>query len=102
MQVVWTPVAEVDLEDIAYFIGIVDRSPATAKRVVQRIQDACKLRSTMPESAAVVPELGSDIRAFTVDSFVVVYRLFDDEFQILLVSRGARDIPSIFHRRYPR
>jgi plasmid stabilization system protein ParE len=37
-QVVWTPVAESDLDEILYYIAIVDRRPATSERIYYEIK----------------------------------------------------------------
>lgn len=38
-QVVWTPVAESDLDEILFYIALVDRSPETGQRIYFEIRD---------------------------------------------------------------
>jgi len=37
--VVWTPVAESDLDGILFYISVVDRRPATGERIYYEIRD---------------------------------------------------------------
>ena len=37
--VVWTPVAESDLDDILFYISFVDRRPATGEKIYYEIRD---------------------------------------------------------------
>jgi plasmid stabilization system protein ParE len=36
---VWTPVAESDLDDILFYIALVDRNPVTGERIYYEIRD---------------------------------------------------------------
>jgi plasmid stabilization system protein ParE len=38
-QVLWTPVAESDLDDILFYIAVVDRNAATGERIYSEIRD---------------------------------------------------------------
>jgi plasmid stabilization system protein ParE len=37
--VIWTPVAESDLDDILFYIAVVDRNPTTGERIYYEIRD---------------------------------------------------------------
>ncbi len=38
-RVVWTPVAESDLDDILFYVAFIDRRPATGERLYHEIRD---------------------------------------------------------------
>ena len=38
-EVVWTPIAESDLDDILFYIAFVDRNPVTGERVYFELRD---------------------------------------------------------------
>ena len=38
-QVIWTPIAESEFEDILFYIAIIDRRPETAERIYYEIRD---------------------------------------------------------------
>ena len=38
MAVVWTPIAESDLDDILYYVSVVDRRPETGERIYYEIR----------------------------------------------------------------
>ncbi|HQZ69199.1 MAG TPA: hypothetical protein PLY87_29130 [Planctomycetaceae bacterium] len=46
------------------------------------------------------PDLGENVRCFTVDSFVVIYEPVDDGITILLAIQGAQDVPRAFQKRF--
>jgi plasmid stabilization system protein ParE len=39
MAVVWTPIAESDLDDILYYVSVVNRRPETGERIYYEIRD---------------------------------------------------------------
>ena len=43
MAVVWTPIAESDLDDILYYVSVVDRRPETGERIY------CEIRHRLDE-----------------------------------------------------
>jgi plasmid stabilization system protein ParE len=54
-----------------------------------------------PRSGRVVPELGQDlVREVLLGSYRIIYRLLDDEVQIITIHHGARLLdPGILDRR---
>lgn len=102
MRLVWTDDAREDLKQIARYVGVDDASPDTATKLIDRITHACELRRNIPEGGQSRRDLDKDVRAFTIDNFVVLYRVVRDEFQVLMVVRGARHIPALFAKRFPK
>lgn len=98
MRVEWTHDAERGHEEIAYHVRETDGSPQRARKLVERIRKACELRASQPESGARCPELGKDVRLFSVQGFVIIYRALNASFQVLMVSRGARNITAHYLR----
>ena len=86
-RVSWTPQAADDLEAICLFIAR-DTSQIAAT-FAERVVTATEGRRCTP--AWGVPELGvEEIREILVGSYRVIYRVREEEVQILTVHHGAR------------
>jgi len=96
-----TEAAERSLDEIYDHIGRKNHSPAAAARLLRRIAEKCDLYATQPFMGEARPDLGSEIRCFPVDSYVVLYKPLDDGILVLLVVHGARDIPTVFRKLLP-
>ena len=73
----WTPLAERDLEEIAFYIGVQDQRPATGARIVREIKAKCERYANAAEMGTAVPELGEDCRYFTHQRWVIIYLATD-------------------------
>lgn len=99
-QVLRTPAAEESRIDI--WLHIAEDNPAAADRQLERIDDKCRLYAEQPEMGDPRPDLGQDIRCFSVGNYVVIYRPLEDGILVLLVVHGARDIPAVFRSLFER
>jgi toxin ParE1/3/4 len=90
-QVRWTPQAADDLEAICLFIA---RDAARLATIfADRVIHATDRLASHPRLGRVVPELGiENIREIIVGSYRVIYRVRDDEAQVLTVHHGARPL----------
>jgi plasmid stabilization system protein ParE len=69
----WTPLAERDLEEIAFFIGVQDHRPATAAKIVREIKAKCETYAHAPDMGTAAPELGENCSYFTHKRWVIIY-----------------------------
>lgn len=91
-DVVWSPEALEDVDEIAEFIA--RASPTYAATVVDKLLDAARKLSTFPFAGRVVPEVGNDlIREKLVLDYRLIYRLHDEEVIVLAVIHGKRLFP---------
>lgn len=95
-RVRWTPAAETDLEDIAFYVGIENARPQTAARLIDRIVAKCEQYASHPVMGTARPDLGEEIRLFSHSRYVIIYRADDAGLEVLRVVDGARDYPSSF------
>jgi len=51
-----------------------------------------ELLADFPDSGPLRPSLGSDIRIYPIDNFVVIYRVAPDAIEIVRILHAARDI----------
>lgn len=94
-HVTWTPAAERDLEDIAYYIGVTDHRPSTAMRLIDQLVAKCQLYATQPAMGARYPELGENLRLFRHKRYVVIYKPHEAGIEVLRVVDGSRDYPAL-------
>ena len=96
-SVIWTDPGFESLEEARRYIA--QQSPQTAQAVVERIVQATRQLETIPNSGRLLPDSDEpNVREIIVLNHRVIYRVRDDEVEILLVRHGARrlgDIPGL-------
>jgi toxin ParE1/3/4 len=94
-----TPQADSDLDDIWYYIATKSGSLDTADRLVDSITDRFYLLATHPNiGRARDQDLRPGLRSFPVGSYIIIYRIEDEDVVILRVLRGSRNIEALFGR----
>jgi toxin ParE1/3/4 len=91
-ELVWSPQALADVEEIRAYIALDSRSYAdlTARRIVTAVERLV----TFPDSGRMVPEhQSSDLREVVAGRFRIVYRRKAHVVEIVTVFRGAREFP---------
>ena len=96
-QVIRTPTAARDLDEIYDCIAIESARPVAAERLIRDIVDKCELYATHPKMGTSRPDLGDDFRVFSHKRYVVVYRPMADGIEVIRVVDGARDYPALFY-----
>lgn len=95
-----TPIAEESLLDIGAYIDQTIGSLELALKEPGRIEAKACQYAHQPLMSATRPDLGENVRCFTVDRFVVIYEPADDGITILLAIHGAQDVPGAFQKRF--
>ena len=91
----FSPQAEDDLDGIGAFIAT--RSPVAALRVIDAIDQKCRLLAETPGMGRARPELRPDLRSFPVGRFLIFYRpMAEDGIEIVRIVRGGRDLAALF------
>lgn len=96
-----TQKAEESLLDIGVWIYQSSGSIEIAFKELGRIEAKARQYANQPMMGTARPDLGENIRCFTVDSFVVIYEPSDDGITILLAIHGAQDVPRAFQKLFP-
>jgi hypothetical protein len=78
----WTALAELDLEEILYYIAVESGRPLTAGRIGQLVRETC-------DKLAASPMLGE----------AIIYRPSDRGIDVIGVVDGARDFGDYFRFR---
>ena len=101
-EVVLTPDAERDLEDIHSYIATYD-SVENADRVLDRLLEVAESLSTHPERGSVPKELRplgmKEYRQSFFKPYRVIYRVLQQQVVVYLIADGRRDMQSLLLRR---
>jgi plasmid stabilization system protein ParE len=93
-ELIWSPRAVADLEEIRAFIDA--DSPAWADLTVRRLVAAVDRLQQFPDSGRMLPERQSpDLREVISGNFRIVYRRRTTTVEIATVFRGSRDFSSL-------
>jgi toxin ParE1/3/4 len=91
IDLIWSPRATADLEEIRAFIAA--DSPDWADLTMRRVIAAVERLQESPESGRIVPERqSSDLREVISGNFRIVYRRRATAVEIATVFRGSRDV----------
>lgn len=94
MRIVFSRLAEIDLEEIADYIARDD--PRRALSFVRELRGHCGRIAEAPQAWPARPELGRDIRCSVHGRYVVFFHIAGIDVLIVRILHGARDIPSAF------
>ena len=89
------PQAEVDLEDIAFYVFLESGNLEIADRVIQSIAERFDLLDAYPHAGRLRDDLRPGIRGLPVGDYVVLYRVEDADVAIVRVARGSRDLEAL-------
>jgi toxin ParE1/3/4 len=93
-QILRTNQAHRDLVEIAVYLN--EQNPVAADRVLDAIDDYCRLLADFPEMGRKRDELAPSLRSYPVGNYVIFYRVESKGIQIIRVLHGARDLPGFF------
>ena len=89
-----SPLAEIDLLDIALYIAA--ENPLTSDEFAHEIDEKLSLLLTQSEMGRKRPELWSHLRSFPFKNYVIFYDPVPEGIFIVRVLHGARDIENVF------
>lgn len=92
-DIVRTPLAEADLDDI--LTDLEQKNPAAADRYAAKFADKARSLTQFPEIGRTRPEIAPDLRSTLVKPYVIFYRYHGDVVQILRILHGKRDLRRI-------
>ena len=98
--VIRSPQAEDDLDSIGHDVAERMQSLESAFRVLDAIEETIELAAQYPQSGQGRPDLGRNVRQFTVRNYdyVVFFREAEEGIELVRVLHAARDIPNVFHQ----
>jgi toxin ParE1/3/4 len=93
-RVLRTQRARLDLLEIWLYIAKDSRT--AADRLADRIDATCSALAQQPLMGQARPELGPDLRSFSVGNYVIYFRPLPDGIEVARVLSGARDVDALF------
>ena len=94
MRCVFSPLAELDLEDIGDYIA--RDNPSRAVSFIREIRAQCAKITATPEAAPLRHELGEGIRMVSFGHYLIFYTVGAESIRIERILHGARNIPVLF------
>jgi len=94
MRCVFSPLAELDLEEIGDYIA--RDNPPRAVSFIREIREQCAKITAMPLGAPSRHELGEGIRMVPFGHYLIFYTADAESIRIERVLHGARNIPVSF------
>ena len=92
------PQADLDLDEIWYYVATKSGSFEIADRLIDSITERFFLLSAHPYAGRTRDEdLRSGLRSFPVGNYIILYRVEEEDVVILRVVRGTRDIASFLN-----
>jgi toxin ParE1/3/4 len=92
-RVVWTPVAESDLDDILFYISLVDRRPATGERIYYDIRDRVVEHATKQLAGHRHPHAPEGWLYLKYKRWLIFYQPLEDGIEIMRIVDAVRDLP---------
>ncbi len=92
-QVLWTPIAESDLDDILFYIAVIDRRPATGERIYFEILKKVAAQAERPLTGHRHGDAPSGWLYLKHKRWLIFYRPLDDGLEVMRVVDGVRDLP---------
>ena len=87
------PTAEVDLDDIWYYVAGESGNPEIADRIIDKITDTFWMLAQFPHVGRRRDrDLSPGLRSFPVGEYVIFYRVEGRDVLVLHVMRGSRDL----------
>jgi plasmid stabilization system protein ParE len=88
------PLARADLAQIRDYIA--RDNPSAADTQIDAFFDRFHMLARNPEMGEARPDLGPDLRVFTVGSYLIVFRSVAKGVEVARVMSGYRDISELF------
>lgn len=92
-----SPQADSDLDGIWYYVASQSGNTQTADRLIDSITDRFFLIANYPNiGRRRDDDLRPGLRSFPVGEYIIIYRLQNEDVQILRVLHGSRNIQALF------
>lgn len=92
--------AKADIGEIFRFLTRESGNRATARNFTNKLAQKCSELSSLPgQIGRPRPELGDGIRSFAYNNYVIIFRYAGDDFEVVKIFEGHRDIDAYFSNR---
>jgi plasmid stabilization system protein ParE len=94
---VWTPLAEADIEEILFYIRVIDGRPETSRRIGEELRDCAKRQAGRSVPRQALPNSPDGWFYVKHKRWLIFYQPHPDGIEVMRVVDAARDLPSAFH-----
>ena len=91
--VVWTPVAESDLDDILFYISLIDRRPHTGERIYYEIRDHVEEHAAKQLPGLQHPQAPDGWLYIRHKRWLIFYQRHEVGIEVMRVVDAVRDLP---------
>jgi plasmid stabilization system protein ParE len=91
---VWTPLAESELEEILYYIRIVDGRPEISRRIGEELRDCVERIVTEATATHQHPHAPETWYYIRFKRWLIFYQKLSDGIEVMRVVDASRDLPS--------
>jgi plasmid stabilization system protein ParE len=92
-DVVWTPVAESDLDDILYYISVVDRRQATGEKIYYEIRDRIAEHAAKQLPGQRHPDAPEEWLYLRHKRWLIFYQSQENAIEVMRIVDAVRDLP---------
>ncbi len=92
---VWTPLAQLEVEELLYYIRVVDSRPEIARRIGEELRDAADHLAGQPFAGHKHPAAPAEWYYLRHKRWLVFYRPHPEGIEVMRVVDAARDLPSV-------
>lgn len=96
MELEISPLAQLDLEEIADYIA--RDSPTNADRFIESLQFQCHKLARAPFAYVARPEVGEGIRSCSYGRYTIFFRVDEPMVHVVRILHSARDVVDAFDR----
>lgn len=94
---IWSPQAELDLEEIVFHIGVGDGRPLVAEKIAAGCRDLCDLMANYPNMGEEMPSLGPELRGMSYRKrWLIVFRPSNDGIEVVRLVDGWHEYENFF------
>ncbi len=100
-QVIITPSAELDLQELFQYIAFSVQMPQTARNFVNRLKEAIMDLAQMPERWPLLrtePWHAQGLRRAIVAGYLIIFVVLEDTVYVLLVVNAQRNVDDLLQR----
>lgn len=94
-RAVWTPLAETELEDILFYIRVVDGRPETSQRIGQELRDCVDQQAGQSLAGQRHPNAPEGWSYVKYKRWLIFYQPHAEGIEVMRVVDAVRDLPSL-------
>ena len=94
-RAVWTPLAQLEVEEILFYIRIIDGRPETARRIGEELRDYVDRHAASGLAGQKHPNAPEGWFYLKYKRWLLFYQSHPEGIEVMRVVDGSRDLPSV-------